>query len=154
MRFKNGFKKPLHSNFKALMSVMKNVLKKDITVEKSVNSGRFQLRLLIIFINPDYGQDFKVLSWLYESVISGTKLPVRFSFICLLYTVMLNLLVWLFDNIGVLKTRLIGLLTVHLLRMLAAFALSTVLEILLFYDALLSMPSTANTLINVVSDKK
>jgi hypothetical protein len=38
--------------------------------------------------------------------------------------------------------------------MLAAFALSTVLEILLFYDALLSMPSTANTLINVVSDKK
>ena len=114
IRFKNSLKKPLHSNFKALMSVMKNVLKKDITVGKSVKSGRFQLRLLIIFIHPDYGQDFKVLSWLYESVISGTKLPVRFSFICLLYTVMLNLLVGLFDNIGVLKTRLIGLLTVHL----------------------------------------
>jgi hypothetical protein len=120
------------------------VLKKDITVGKSVKCGQFQLRLLIIFINPEYGQEFKVLSWLYESVISGTKLPVRFGFICLLYTVMLNLLVGLFDNIGVLKTRLIGLLTVHLLRMLAAFALSTVLGILLFYDALLSMPLIEN----------
>jgi len=38
----------------------------------------------------------------------------------------------------------IGLLTVHSLRMLVAFALSTAPGILLFYDASLLMPSIEN----------
>jgi hypothetical protein len=50
--------------------------------------------------------------------------------------VMLNLLVKLSVNIGGLKTKLIGLWIVLLLRMLAGFALSTVRAILLFYDVL------------------
>jgi hypothetical protein len=47
---------------------------------------------------------------------------------------MLNLLVKLSVNIRGLKTKLIGLWIVLLLRMLAGFALSTVRAILLFYD--------------------
>jgi predicted transposase YbfD/YdcC len=136
----------------------------DVSYEKRVEKGHHRREIRQVWSVPvsAINNFYQPRLWAgLQSVVMvvrvrhlGTKLPVRFSFICLLYTVMLNLLVGLFDNIGVLKTRLIGLLTVHLLRMLAAFALSTVLEILLFYDALLSMPSTANTLINVVSDKK
>jgi hypothetical protein len=50
---------------------------------------------------------------------------------------MLNLLVGLSENIGALKTRLIGLSIVLFPKMLVVFVLSTVLKILPFYDALL-----------------
>jgi hypothetical protein len=67
---------------------------------------------------------------------------------------MLNFSVGLSENIGALKTKLIGLLTSLLLKMLPASAPSIALEILLSSDASLSMLSTENRLTNVVSDKK
>ncbi len=52
---------------------------------------------------------------------------------------MLNLSVGLSENIGALKTRLIGHLIVLLRKLLAAFVLSIVLRTFFFYDALLLM---------------
>jgi predicted transposase YbfD/YdcC len=76
-----GFKMRRHKIFQGLMSIMIDALKKDTTAGKSVKSGRFPLRLSLIFTNLESGRDFKALSWLFESVISGTKLLAKFSFI-------------------------------------------------------------------------
>ena len=97
-----------------LMSVMTNVLTKVIIAQKFVKFGLYLLLRLVSFINPNCGLDCKPWLWSSACVIFGTKLPAKFSFISLLYTVTLNFSVGLSENIGALKTRLIGPLIVPL----------------------------------------
>lgn len=58
-----------------------NVLKKHIIARKSLKFGRCQFLPLVNFTNHDSGQDSKTLSWLFDCVIFGTRLLVKFSFI-------------------------------------------------------------------------